>query len=33
LIFEGIQENIQDAEELITLVGVLENRGWQLQFV
>jgi hypothetical protein len=32
LIFERIQENIQDAEELITLVGVLENRGWKIEF-
>jgi len=32
LIFDRIQENIQDAEELITLVNVLENRGWKLQF-
>jgi superfamily I DNA and/or RNA helicase len=32
LSFERIQENIQDAEELITLVGVLENRGWGIEF-
>ena len=32
LSFERIQENIQDAEELITLVGVLENRGWEIEF-
>jgi superfamily I DNA and/or RNA helicase len=32
LSFERIQEDIQNAEELITLVGVLENRGWGIEF-
>ena len=32
LTFGSIHEQIHQAEELITLVGVLESRGWQLQF-
>lgn len=33
VIFERVHEKLQDAEELLTLVSVLENRGWNLSFV
>ena len=32
LTIDRVYEKINDAEELVTLVGVLENRGWKLTF-
>ena len=33
LIFERIQEKMVEAEELITLVNMLQNRGWEVSFI
>lgn len=32
LTIDRVYEKLSDAEELVTLVGVLENRGWKLTF-
>ena len=32
LTIDRVYEKLNDAEELVTLVGVLENRGWKLTF-
>ena len=33
LTFPHIGSSIQDAQELVTLFNVLENRGWEVHFV
>jgi hypothetical protein len=32
LAFESIYAKIQNANELVTLVNVMENRGWKISF-